>query len=80
MRLEISKKSNQDVKYKVESVWELAIPRDDNNIIEQLMFHPDKRKLFVATQINIYSIDIHNRTSKHEALPVELQNLQARVK
>jgi hypothetical protein len=63
-----------------EPVWELVIPHDDNNIIEQLMFHPDERKLFVATRDNIYSIDIHNHTYKYEALPAELQSLQGRVK
>lgn len=42
--------------------FEVLIPPEDGNVINQLIFHPTETKLFVATPVKVFIVDVKSRT------------------
>ncbi|KAL2022188.1 hypothetical protein VTK56DRAFT_6017 [Thermocarpiscus australiensis] len=48
--------------------FDVLIPPEDGNIISQIIFHPTGSKLFVATPVKVFSIDISSQIVTESAL------------
>jgi WD40 repeat protein len=53
--------------------FDVVIPPEDGNIISQLIFHPTGSKLFVATPVKVFSVDLQSRTVAESLLDLTLK-------
>ncbi|KAH6848433.1 hypothetical protein B0I37DRAFT_164040 [Chaetomium sp. MPI-CAGE-AT-0009] len=70
----VSRSGEHRDRWDASNEFDVLIPPEDGNIISQLIFHPNGSKLFVATPVKVFSIDIESQILTESALEVGSTN------